>query len=259
MTIHPRAESFGAVADDYDRRRPTYPFDATSWLFDCTGIAEGTPVLDLAAGTGKFTRCLVERGAHVIAVEPVEGMRRRLEADMPGVRALYGTAESIPLPDGAVHAVTVAQAFHWFDHAKALPEIHRALAPGGRLAVIFNVRHPVDALEVALERLWGRYRQDVPTHRDGAWHEALVRSELFGPLRHRVFEIDQVLDAGGLVARVTSTSFVASLPASELLAVADELRGLCERYGTPARLHYRTDCYWTERRDRVAPSSQKRP
>ncbi|HET9058361.1 MAG TPA: class I SAM-dependent methyltransferase [Acidimicrobiales bacterium] len=248
MSIHPHAQSFGAVAAEYEKGRPTYPPAAVSWLAESCGIGAGTPVLDLAAGTGKFTRALVERGAEVVAVEPVEGMRARLQMDLPQVTALYGTAERIPLPDAAVHAVTVAQAFHWFDHARALQEIHRVLVAQGRLGVIFNVRQPVDHLEVALEQIWDRYRRDVPTHSDGRWREAMAASELFGPVVHQSFEMEQVLrSAEEVVARATSTSFIASLPRQQLGSVVEEIHELCRRSPTPAVLHYRTDCYWSHR------------
>ncbi|MEK8225290.1 class I SAM-dependent methyltransferase [Oerskovia sp. M15] len=87
-------------------------------------------VLDLAAGTGKLTERLVARGLHVTAVEPSDGMRAQLQEAVPGAHALPGTAERIPLDDGSVDAVLVAQAWHWFDVATAVPEIARVLRPG---------------------------------------------------------------------------------------------------------------------------------
>ena len=125
--IHPTAAagfSLGAAA--YERGRPGYPAEAIGWLAEQLGLRAGRTVLDLAAGTGKLTRALVETGAEVVAVEPVDEMRAQLEAAVPAARALAGTAEEIPLADGAVDAVTVAQAFHWFDRDAAFTEIHRA-------------------------------------------------------------------------------------------------------------------------------------
>jgi ubiquinone/menaquinone biosynthesis C-methylase UbiE len=136
---HPTAAAgFDRAADAYERGRPAYPADAVAHLAAHFRLGEGVTVLDLAAGTGKLTRMLATTGATVIAVEPVEGMRRVLAEVVPGARVLDGTAEAIPVEDGAVDAVTVAQAFHWFDSDRAVAEIARALRPGGGLGLIWN-------------------------------------------------------------------------------------------------------------------------
>src|SRR5688500_13886027 len=123
------AASFGGVADEYDSARPGYPDDAVAWLVG----RRRASVLDLGAGTGKLTRSLVAAGHDVIAVDPSEPMLDRLVAASPQVRAATGTAEAIPLPDDSVDVVTVAQAFHWFEPARALSEIARVLRPSGNL------------------------------------------------------------------------------------------------------------------------------
>ena len=117
-------------------------------LVDALAIGPGRDVLDLAAGTGKLTRLLVPTGAHVVAVEPVPAMR----ALLTDVDALDGTAEAIPLPDASVDAVTVGQAFHWFDPPTALAEIDRVLRPGGRLQFADVVIH-TEVSEDARERI----------------------------------------------------------------------------------------------------------
>jgi SAM-dependent methyltransferase len=96
--------------------------------------------VDLAAGTGLFTRALPGRAGTVIAVEPDERMRRVLAARSPGVRVLDGRAEDIPLPDGCADAVLVSHAWHWFDPERAVPEIARVLTDGGRLGVLWTSR-----------------------------------------------------------------------------------------------------------------------
>ena len=99
------ATGFGRAGDDYEKGRPGYPPAALAHLGQVLGLAPGVTVLDLAAGTGKLTRELIGTGAEVIAVEPVDGMRAKLEAALPQVRALTGTAEAIPLAGGSVDAV----------------------------------------------------------------------------------------------------------------------------------------------------------
>ena len=116
MTVHATAQSgFDADAARYARGRPDYPAEVSGWLTDTLDLEPGKTVIDLGAGTGKFTRPLLQTGARVIAVEPVAAMRAKLSADLPEVEVLDGSATSIPLPDEAVDAIVCAQAFHWFD------------------------------------------------------------------------------------------------------------------------------------------------
>lgn len=131
-----RRLSFGGAADLYDRARPSYPSEAARWMLGERPLR----VVDLGAGTGKFTRVVAALGHEVVAVEPDAGMRRRLAEGTPGVVALAGSAEAIPLEDGSADAVVAAQSFHWFDTGEARAEIARVLRPGGVLAPIWNVR-----------------------------------------------------------------------------------------------------------------------
>ena len=131
-----RATSFGAVAEAYERSRPSYPDEALDWLLP----PGARRVLDLGAGTGKLTRSLVARGLEVVAVEPTPGMREQFARVLPDVELLDGTGEAIPLPDASVDAVLMAQAWHWVDPDTASPEVARVLRPGGRLGLLWNVR-----------------------------------------------------------------------------------------------------------------------
>ncbi|WP_410615675.1 class I SAM-dependent methyltransferase [Amycolatopsis sp. lyj-109] len=132
-----RASSFGSRAAEYAQHRPDYPRAAIEW--GLSG-ASGTPrrVLDLGAGTGKLTLGLTALGLDVTAVEPDPEMRAELERAVPSATSLAGQAERIPLPDAAVDAVFVGQAFHWFDVPAAMTEIGRVLRPGGVLVPMWN-------------------------------------------------------------------------------------------------------------------------
>jgi SAM-dependent methyltransferase len=128
--------SFGSAAAAYERGRPSYPPEAIDWLLP----AGAQKVLDLGAGTGKLTTRLVERGLDVVAVDPLAEMLEVLSAALPDTPALLGTAEEIPLADNSVDAVLVAQAWHWVDPERAIPEVARVLRPGGRLGLVWNTR-----------------------------------------------------------------------------------------------------------------------
>ena len=218
------ARGFARSADAYERARPEYPAEAVAWLAERTGLRPGRTVVDLAAGTGKLTRPLAATGARVIAVEPVPEMRARIGPE--AARVLDGTAEAIPLPDASADAVTVAQAFHWFDGPAALAEIHRVLRPGGALALVWNRRPLEDPVHAAIERIIAPHRGDAPAHRSGAWRAAFDATTLFGPLEERTFAHSRPHDADALADRVGSTSFVAALddgPHAEVIAAVRAL------------------------------------
>ena len=238
--LHAAVPAFSGVADEYERGRATYPADGVAWLCEALGIGPGARVLDLAAGTGKLTRLLVAAGADVVAVEPLAEMR----AGLTGVEALDGTAEAIPLADGSVDAVTVAQGFHWFDGERALVEIHRVLTPGGGLGLIWNRADTrVEWVGRLDDVIVSAPHDDIPRFRRMAWRRAFETTERFTPLEERVFEHAVEADAETIRARVESISFVARLPEDEraaLLARVDELTArLPERFPSP----YRTFVY----------------
>ena len=143
--------SFGRAATEYAEHRPDYAPAAVRWALE---PAPGSRVLDLGAGTGKLTTALVALGADVIAVEPDPAMLAELRRTL-AVRALAGSAEAIPLPDGSVDAVVAGNAMHWFDLDVAGPEIARVLAPGGVLAGLWNIFDNRIGWVAGLERVGG--------------------------------------------------------------------------------------------------------
>ena len=144
MTFEQHARSFGSAVDAYEHGRPGYPAAVADWL-----VPSGSQrLVDVGAGTGKFTRTLLGRGAEVVAVEPDPAMRARLAALLPDVRAVDGTGEAMPLPDGSADAVTFAQSWHWVDPVAGVAEVARVLRPGGVL--IFDyIRSEAEGLDTA--------------------------------------------------------------------------------------------------------------
>lgn len=250
--IHQAARGFELAPEPYELGRPTYPPEAIERLATELGIEPGTRVLDLAAGTGKLTRLLAATGADMVAVEPVAGMRAALSRSLPRAEALAGTAEDIPLPDASVDAVAVGQAFHWFDGDAALAEIHRVLRPGRRLGLVWNIKdESVDWIE-KLARIMESYRGEAPRVASGRWKEAFERTTLFSPLQRARYSFVHEADADMVVARVTSVSFIASLPPAELGTVVGRVRDLLEthpetRGRTSFPIPYRTGVYWATR------------
>jgi ubiquinone/menaquinone biosynthesis C-methylase UbiE len=243
---HPTAAAgFDRAADAYERGRPGYPAAAVAHLAAHFRLGEGVTVLDLAAGTGKLTRMLATTGATVVAVEPVEGMRRVLERVVPGARVLAGTAEAIPVEDGAVDAVTVAQAFHWFDANRAVAEIARVLRPGGGLGLIWNTFDTSVPWVDALRRLVEVHRHGEPQYGHARWRDAFQTTRHFEPLEEHTFGLVQELETEELVDRIASTSYIATLAEAERLRLSEEIRALVADLPRPLRLAYRTDTYVT--------------
>jgi SAM-dependent methyltransferase len=233
--LHPATRGF-AHSDRYERGRPGYPAAAVDAIVRELGLRPGRTVLDLAAGTGKLTRLLVPSGANVIAVEPVRGMREKLT----GVVALAGTAEHIPLADAYVDAVTVAQAFHWFDAERALHEIHRVLRPACGLALIWNARDERQPLQAALSDIFDLYEGDTPRRNQRDWTSLLAESGLFERTARLLFEHVQPVDEQTVVDRVLSVSFMASLPPEEQAHVERQVRELAR---DATELSYMTELY----------------
>jgi len=249
------AAGFGQAAAAYERSRPSYPAAIVDAVVAHAGLGAGRRVLDLAAGTGKLTRLLAGTGAEVVAVEPVEAMRAVLAAALPDVDVLDGTAESIPLADGAVDAVTVAQAFHWFDQPAALAEAARVLRPGGALALLWNQRDT----DVDWVRAFGDLLVDGDLDRPYEWYYGVDYASVvdaagtFGPVEVVTERWSQPVDAELVVERAASVSVVGALPDDERAVVLERVRDLCRTHPDLAgrdtwAFPYRTVAYLARRR-----------
>jgi ubiquinone/menaquinone biosynthesis C-methylase UbiE len=214
--------SFDGVADAYERSRPGYAPEAVEWISRRLPLGR---VLDLGAGTGKLTRQLLPYALEVVAVEPGDEMRRVLQDVVPGVETLFGTAEEIPLPDESVDAVTVAQAFHWFDIDAALAEMQRVLRPMGGMAIVWNVWDDCDPLLSAINELLRPLR---PPPSDYDKREQILASPLFVSHDERAFTNVEQVGADRVVEQVSSISVVAAASSEEredLLAEVGKLVG----------------------------------
>lgn len=230
--IHDAAQrGYTSASDHYQRGRPEYPEALSGWLSGTLGVMAGSRVVDLGAGTGKFTKLLTRTGAAVTAVEPVDAMRARLAESLPDVTALAGTAEAIPLADEATDVLLCAQAFHWFANAQALREMHRVLRVGGRLGMVWNVRDETRDWVAAITEIITPYEGDAPRFYTGKWKRPFEGQALFGPLQRTVFPHSHVGSFEQVVLdRILSVSFIAALPQSEQQSIADRLRALRDRF-----------------------------
>jgi ubiquinone/menaquinone biosynthesis C-methylase UbiE len=221
------ALSFGSVAETYERARPPYAEEAVDWIVERLPARR---VLDLAAGTGKLTRQLVARGADVVAVEPDPDMRAVFRRVLPDVEMREGFAEAIPLPDASVDAITVGQAFHWFDAERALAEMRRVLRPGGGFALLWNHWDKDDPLLGAVDRLL----QDV---RPGFGERPVVGET-------RSFHEQRSMSVDAIVEWASSTSGFVNARREEQERIASEIRILAADYSGSVSI--RTDVQLTD-------------
>lgn len=251
MTVHPTAaKGFGDGAAAYERGRPGYPQEVVDLLAGELGLGPGRTVADVGAGTGKLTRLLPATGASVVAVEPVAAMRATLARLVPEAEVVDGTAEALPLDDGSVDAVVVAQAFHWFDAPAALAEASRVLRPGGGLALVWNTRDEREPWVARLSELIHWHDSPIPTYdRDRDWPAEVAASGRFTPVEHRRIAHRQDMDADLLVERVLSTSYIAAKPEAERDEIAAGVRELVAGFPERFPLPYLTDVFWCRRRE----------
>jgi SAM-dependent methyltransferase len=159
------AAVFGAVAGAYATARPDYPPQLYTVLAGLAGRSlDGAVVADVGAGTGIAARQLRDLGAHVIAIEPSAGMIAELAGASPGVHVVAGDGNALPLRGACADFVTYAQAWHWTDPRRAVPEYRRVLRPGGTFAAWWNLTARQAPWEVAQEQ---RLIAACPSYRAG--------------------------------------------------------------------------------------------
>lgn len=253
--VHKAAQvGFSTQAGTYTQGRPDYPHELSLWLKRTLGINEQTSVVDLGAGTGKFTQLLSPLTGHLTAVEPVEAMRLEFAKALPDTPVMPGTAEALPLPDNTVDAVICAQAFHWFANQAALAEIHRVLKPGGRLGLIWNVRDESVDWVAEITRIITPYEGDTPRFHTGQWRLPFNGPHFAAP-ELSCFTYSHVGPAETVIMnRFLSVSFIAALPDAEKAVVAEQLRDLIKTH--PAlrgrdsiEFPYQTQAYLCRRLD----------
>jgi SAM-dependent methyltransferase len=226
------------VAAQYEHGRPGYSREAIGWALGSTPLQ----VLDLGAGTGKLTGAIADAGHRVIALEPLSQMREILIANLPAVTVLDASAEQIPLADGSVDAVLAGAAFHWFDRARALPEIVRVLRAPGTFALFGNAFDRSVRWVAQLGELLGSPRLG----RRGHWPSPTELGLYFDSVEDRRFSHEQLVDPSRLEHLASSRSSVATLPHERRQELLSSVAGLWETEPeligrTEATLRWRND------------------
>ncbi|MHB1087618.1 MAG: class I SAM-dependent methyltransferase [Acidimicrobiales bacterium] len=238
-----RTNAVSGFADGarYQSARPGYPPAAVAYMVEALGVVGARRVLDVAAGTGLFTRELLAFTGELVAVEPSAGMRLEFERQELGVAVLEGTAESLPFDDHSIDVITVAQAFHRFDYAAALAEFARVLSPSGHLGLIWNERDESVEWVAQLTKvmLWDVKRPfDATTD-----YAAVLAASGFGEIERRDFRHTQRVDRATLDRRVLSTSYIAVMAPEEQQMILDGVSEIVRDFDEYFEIPYLTTTY----------------
>jgi len=258
-----RASSFGGVAAHYERYRPGPPAEALDFIVP----RRVALAVDLGAGTGALARLLLHRATEVVAVEPDDRMRAVLIESVPGVRAVVGRGESIPLPDASADVVVASSSWHWMDPVPTLLEVGRVLVPGGTLGALWSGPDPDSPFVAQARALLGLGGEQARDEEDGRQGElARVIGGLqgaeqvleipgglpFGPPEHAVVQWDVALNADELIGLLGTFSWVILMDDASRVRLLDTARRLLrEALGVEGdvtvEVGYRADA-WRARR-----------
>ena len=202
---------FSNRSDNYAKFRPGYPTGVLEILKSHCGLTETSVIADVGSGTGILTELFLQNRNSVFAIEPNDAMRLAAEGLLKKhkkFRSINATAEATTLETESVDFVTAAQAFHWFDRARAKREFARVLKPGGWVVLIWNERRLDSTVFLrAYEDLLLRYGTDYEKVR----HENVTSeiAEFFSPERFELQSLEnaQHFDFEALKGRLLSSSY----------------------------------------------------
>jgi SAM-dependent methyltransferase len=236
---------------NYIRYRPDYPTEVVSVLQAKAQLVQNSVIADIGSGTGLSAELFLQKGNVVYGVEPNLAMRQAAEQQLRGYSHFFsvaGTAEATTLPDSCVDYAIAAQAFHWFEPARARAEFSRILKPNGWVVLIWNARRTESTPFLrAYEALIRAYGTDYATIRHQNISPATLKSFFIAEKYelHKLYN-EQRFDFEGLKGRLLSSSYIPHEGQERFVKMVEELRQLFEKYqknGT-VRLEYDTELYW---------------
>lgn len=223
--------SFNANHELYDKARPSFQPEAVTWLKKTSGLKKGAKVVELAVGTGKFTKAIVDAGYELVAVEPSRGMLKSFSKNFPDVPAKIGSSYETGVDSEWADVVIIAQAYHWFADHKSLKELHRILKPGGKLVLIWNIELIEDLddshwQKVTTEKVWS-YDVDVPQYRHDKWQRSFDNQSWFKtPFEEKILPYQLSYSADKIWHYWESRSYITALGSDEKAKIKTFLDGV---------------------------------
>lgn len=204
-------QKFSGRAQDYTRGRPGYPKELFDCLYEKYNFSDSSVVADIGAGTGKFSKYLLDMGNKVYLVEPNDDMRSAAQSELSGCKKavfVNGSSEATTLDDSSVDFVTAAQAFHWFDAAKFKKECKRILKPDGKVVLIWNTRDMSSAFNVKSYEIYKQYCPDFKGYHGGMKDDDERISEFFNNNCNKIiFENPLIFTKDKFITRSLSASY----------------------------------------------------
>jgi SAM-dependent methyltransferase len=248
-----RARSFGAVARDYDRARPSY---TAAMVDDVVALLPGRDVVEVGAGTGKATVLFGVRGLTMTCIEPDAQMAAVLAENtrlLPNVSVVVSAFEDFQ-SDGLYDGLLAAQSWHWTSPEHRWVKAASLLREGGLLALFWN-RELADLtpLGSAVADVYRRHglkdsNQQSPGRTPPAWpRDEMEKLPTFADVEVRTYHSVHSYSTAAWLAYAASTSNLLILeqaPRAEILAdiakVIDDAGGVLE-------VHRRCDLYLARR------------
>ncbi len=241
---------FDERVENYVKYRPHYPKEILDLFYREMGLDASSIIADIGSGTGISAKLFLENGNRVYGIEPNAAMRQASAGylrDFKDFFAIDGTAEETTLEPDCVDFIVAAQAFHWFDNAKAPVEFRRILRKHSFTALIWNERQ-LDANEFL--RKYERFLLDWGNDYQSVRHDQvnLERIELIfdADFRSATFENSQTLDFKGLMGRLASASYMPSEDDVQFPEMEKSLNRLFTEHQEKGRIRilYNTNVYY---------------
>lgn len=227
-------KKFSGRADDYTKGRPGYPSAFIDFLYNDYGFSELSVIADIGAGTGKFSKQLLDRGSMVYCVEPNNDMRAIAEKELSNYSkfiSVKGSADNTMLDDSSIDFVTAAQAFHWFDANKFHEECKRILKPDGKIILVWNTRDMSSEFNVKSYEIYRKYCPDFKGYHGGMKDDDERISNFFNNDFKKIsFENPIAFTKDRFITRSLSASYSLKNGDNGFEDYVEELEDLFERY-----------------------------
>lgn len=242
----------------YDQVRPSFIPEAVDRLTSALDLHEGSKVMELASGTGKFTKAIADKGYDLTAVEPSIGMIESFKKNFPDIPCVQGDSYNVPFENDTFDGIIIAQAFHWFADDSSLKELARVLKPGGKLGLIWNHEDLSDLSEdnwqVQVSNYIWQYDVNVPQYRHMKWPGAIKSQSYLNPeYKEADFKWEKPNNIDEIWPYWESRSYITALPDDEKARVKAKVEDLLNQYATVnddgkiiSRRH--THVVWTEKK-----------
>ena len=248
-----RARSFGAVAREYDRARPTYP---DTLVDDVVALLPGTAVVEVGAGTGKATVLFAARGLRITCVEPdpqMAAVLRENTRDLPSISVTVSAFEDFEAA-GLFDGLLAAQSWHWTEPTRRWVKAASLLREGGLIAMFWNrTQSHLNPLAGAIAEVYDRHGiSDANESSHGttppAWpHDELEKQETFAEVEVRAYYSVQAYSAAQWCDYLASTSNLLIAEPSQRDALLADVARLIDEGDGVLEVHRRCDLYLARR------------